>query len=507
MNNIQFRDFIDMPYRHGWEHAKKALGPQPNIIRNPCFCNLEENPRPSLCGRIGHLALTVLLWFPVVNIITHIALKCLFPPTPPANRSIASSGSDSGSDNGPKGHPGVTEKPKETPGSDNKPKGTPEGSNPAATNPAPMSDSKPAAGKPDPVTDSKPSAQEEKTKDAAKDAPGKLDENKSDFRPGPFEKQCNVVDGKIAPSSPNVRARLQELLAEFVEKIKKLENPSEISQESHNLEMNPFYQQLLHNLQQIDRNAVYANLICILKMMIDSNTGLSDRAKDYVIYRMVNEYSIDKMQEFLKSKSEKWGVLRAPGDGNCFLWSCIMSERIRKAEKPANVFESLQSLASSRSSHPEFAGLDREMMDLRNQMADMFIHMINHPDSKIHNEFRRRFFEYVERNQTVRDAVVSADDDLDILTQINEPSPGMIKKYQEFLRTRDTWNGEFEAEIASTVLHRPIVILNGTSDQRLSLRTAAGLRYFEEMNVNPIVVRFNGSDTDPTKGDHYDCLL
>jgi hypothetical protein len=74
---IKFHDFLDSPYLHGWNHIKKAFTSKPRVIPTPCFCKQEVNPSSSILARASHLGCGVLLLTPIINVITHIALKIL----------------------------------------------------------------------------------------------------------------------------------------------------------------------------------------------------------------------------------------------------------------------------------------------------------------------------------------------------------------------------------------------------------------------------------------------
>ena len=78
LNQINIRDFFDQPFIHGWKHAKKELTfnkydhDSYDYFHQYDLCPL-ENRSNSLRNKCIHIGLTVLLLFPVINIITHIS--------------------------------------------------------------------------------------------------------------------------------------------------------------------------------------------------------------------------------------------------------------------------------------------------------------------------------------------------------------------------------------------------------------------------------------------------
>jgi hypothetical protein len=136
-----------------------------------------------------------------------------------------------------------------------------------------------------------------------------------------------------------------------------------------------------------------------------------------------------------------------------------------------------------------------EMMILRNKIATTFSDLIHSPEQ---TNLRREFVYYVLGDIEVQRAVVT-NEDLDALMLQGIPSDKMIEKYCHFIMTDRTWNGEFEAQIISRLMDRTIVILRGNSNTKMPLGTIAGISYFEQTNLDPIILRHSGI--------HFDCLL
>jgi hypothetical protein len=221
-------------------------------------------------------------------------------------------------------------------------------------------------------------------------------------------------------------------------------------------------------------------------------TTLTEPATACLYYRLQNAFNIhkstEKYQDILRTKTFKhWNN---PGEGNCFLWSCVIAIALSDGETftPSQVR----------------AKLDAPMTHLREQMVEEFRKKLKDP------EFKREFITYLFGNEAfkqllpqpdkeVLSAIASKKERHALRAQFRqdfqekqcscdnpEPTQGMIDGYIAMLESKGTWNGEFEAQLAVAVLKRPIVIFKNKR-----FFTIAGTEYLET-GAKPIFVNHVG---------------
>lgn len=272
-------------------------------------------------------------------------------------------------------------------------------------------------------------------------------------------------------------------------------------EEGENLETSPIYSQFIHDLVAVTpqplenhKKKIYI-LAPLIKMLNFNDHGLNINTIAYATYRLKNEFTLLTLQDEVSKKNE-WDVLEVPGDGNCFLWSCVFSERI-KAYADSSTFSALSTLKTQRDL-PLYKELAEEVNTLRGKMATTFIDTIHSPKNQ---DFQRQFASYITYNEEVYNVVLSNESEA-VKSDFCERgivTESIIERYVDFINNNGNWNGEFEAELVSKVLQRPIFMLSGHSTNRMQLGTVAGIIYLEQSEVNPIFVRHSGA--------HYDCLV
>ncbi len=259
-----------------------------------------------------------------------------------------------------------------------------------------------------------------------------------------------------------------------------------------------YYNQYIENLFKIPAgNNVKARFQLVawtVQKLLFEEYGLPKELMSYVAYRLWNEFSLTLLQAFVTSK-DHWDVIEVPGDGNCMLWSIVVAQKVAASPAADETFHALSSFKNLHKNHPNYQELHDEMVKMRNLIATTCADLLNNPNNV---DLRRQFVYYVLGDSEVSKAVIGQEDQEQLLLS-GVPTASMVERYGQFVMTTEKWNGEFEAEIISRIIRKPIVILRGDTNGKMPLGTIAGGQYFEESDVNPIFIRL--------KPGHYDCLF
>jgi hypothetical protein len=274
-------------------------------------------------------------------------------------------------------------------------------------------------------------------------------------------------------------------------------NLRDMHSKKENYESANCYNQFYVNLMKLYSEDLFPNkwniVAVAINELLNSNNDLPKEMVYYAIYRLWNEHSVAKMQQFISLK-DKWEVLKVPGDGNCMLWSCLLSHHFEECTDPSAAYKRFSNFKELETEHPDYAAMHEAMMSLRKKIAATFRDLI---DKDLY-DFGRHFVYYALSNPEVRNAVIDKENEEE-LSLSGVPSKEMIQKYCDYIKTPRQWNGEFEAQIIARIMERPIVILRGNSDKKMIMGVVAGCEFLGNSDKNPLIIRHSGA--------HYDCLL
>jgi hypothetical protein len=490
---------LDVPYRDGYFHWKEL------------FSTRQDQPSPSLPDRVKHLILGTLLWLPIVNIIIDVALRILSTsPTPIAPQAPSPVVPTTQTVEGQPTivHPAPQILPKEP---------TEVKAKTPFEVPVVLTEEIPALVAPAPTVHPAPQIlPKEPPEVKAKTpltVPAVLTEETSALVapaptvPAPIEPKVNIPVLKEAIKKWLRHSLESETFKKQYEKglINVLVGKSvELGKIDPAAETPVHFNQIIAKLKELNLSweeiKEIVRDICV-QVIEDPGLKISKEMRLFILCRLENELAVLMFTELLKSR--KWfgqiGLqeIKAPGDGNCFLWSCVLALVIDESKDQSESYASLKSFAHD-SSHPQRGLLKIRQQGLRDQLVAKFIE--NCSDSR---EFRAQFCTYFRYNleeqlPISKEAIEEITEKLhlkkELTPEMERNFQEVVVKYIELIDQNGSWNGEFEAEMVAQCLMRPIVILTSTGDYR----TIAGGQFLKASG-SPLYVRHSGN--------HYDALV
>lgn len=287
---------------------------------------------------------------------------------------------------------------------------------------------------------------------------------------------------KSEPKYEKVIGRIAETLTHHFERVQ------EVDQEG---ETPAIFNQQITNLK--DHGYNWKEIAWIIaqvgKLIVADEKSTLDKQKiSYIYYRLHAERSLMALTESLRQKDyqpfAKMNRIVAPDDGNCFLWSCILGLEVLESHNPN---ERYQSLIVFKKGHQEYGALKVKQERLRETLVNGFLQAIG-KNTEEGIEFKRKFCFYFLSTQSLKEKIELTDAEEGEIFASGIPNEAMLQSFVEGLATNGTWNGEFEAEIVSQNLQRPIVILNAADH---TFRTIAGGQFLE--TNDPLIVEHAGN--------------
>lgn len=206
--------------------------------------------------------------------------------------------------------------------------------------------------------------------------------------------------------------------------------------------------------------------------------------RPYLTFRFLNHYCFNLAQDIIKNCASQNSLvlamkrIRAPGDGNCFLWSCVIALKILKSQNPNELVGKVDWIDTLK--------LDQDT--LRKNMAELFQKKIESTDAS----FRERWIQYIFGNEAFTS--FAPQDKREEVNTTEGKYKDFIEPYLALIEKDGSWNGEFEAALVAEIMERPIVILS-LQGEDYKFRTVAGDHY----SNTPLFVLHTGS--------HYDVLV
>lgn len=221
----------------------------------------------------------------------------------------------------------------------------------------------------------------------------------------------------------------------------------------------------------------------------NSNLTLQERA--YLAYQLINAAEVSHFTHQLKdgkANAANMKRIAVPGDGNCFLWSCVVAQEIIKSDDP---FEFLQTIPSANAIAANSA-LKQKQKDLRENLINLFLNKIK--DSA----YRVSFLTYASTEEDLKSILPSDDAILQKLfnNELPEEFDKVVNNYVRKIKQDRFWNGPLEAGLVAEIFQRPIVIFK-REHGNYRYQTLAGDQFLE--TNEPIYLLHSGN--------HYEALV